>query len=178
MHRVLIIVALAAVSLFGFTGVALAGDPDPVVPPAFSPPTPGPVTDEATAETFAKAFVARNAGRFLRSDRRRVRVLDANAKCLQSPVVDTRFGCVFTLRALVISRSRGWDGWDHHGVTARKSGDPRGDHGRRHFRIRNYGCLGFLRINGGPTVTPSVQVPAVECGRVPRGDIVAPEPTS
>ena len=176
MHRILVIALVAVASCLGLTGVAQAGDPEPVVPPASVPPTPGPVTDDASAETFAKAYAARNAGRFLRSDRRRVRVLDVNAACLQSPVVATRFGCVFTLRALVIlRRSRGWDGRDKHPVAAPASRRG-GDHGHRRFRIRNYGCLGFLRINGGPAVTPTAQVINVECGRVPRDDIVAPEP--
>ena len=174
MRKVLMVAAVAASSLLMGVGSAQAGEP--AVPPAFSPPAPAPVTNVATAETFAKGYAADNAARFIGVNRGRTRVIDANARCLQSPVVDTRFGCVFTLRALVIQRRHNWRDWSHgHSSRARTSGGDR-DHGRRRVRIRNYGCLGFLRINGGPTATPSAQVINVECARVPRGDLVAPEP--
>ena len=112
MRRTCLTVALAAMSLFALGGTALADDP-PGVPPAFAPPAVAPVTDVPSANAFAEKYANDNAGRFLNSDRRRVRVIDADAACLQSPVVATRFGCVFTLKALVISRNRGWDNWGH-----------------------------------------------------------------
>jgi hypothetical protein len=175
MRRVLMIAAVAASSLLMSGGIAQAGEPpaEPTVPPEFVPPTPAPVVDTDSAADFAKDYADDNADRFLRQRHRRVRVIDADAACLQSPFVDTRFGCVFTLRALVISRDRGWDGWGH---SARKSSHKGHKSHRRHFRIRNFGCLGAITIDGGPEVTPSAQLRFVECGRVPRGDIEAPEP--
>ena len=122
MRRVLIGVAVAASSLLMFGGVAQAGDPpaEPTVPPAFAPPAPAPVVDNDSAADFAKDYADDNADRFLRQRHRRVRVIDADAACLTSPVVATRFGCVFTLRALVINRDRGWDGWGHGGSAPRR----------------------------------------------------------
>jgi hypothetical protein len=185
MRRVLVVAAIAASSLLLGGGVAQAQDPpaDDPVPPAFAPPAPAPVVDTDSAEAFTLDYVSDNGRALLREggvrglrDRRAVRVVDAQAACLQSPIVDTRFGCVFTLRALVISnRHHGWDGWGHSAHKSSKRGH-KGDKHRRHFRIRNYGCLGFLRIDGGPTATPTADVVQVECARVPRGDIEAPEP--
>jgi hypothetical protein len=179
MRRACLTAALAAVSLFAVGGVAQAQEP-PVapVPPAFAPPAVAPVVDVASAENFAENFVADNARRLLNQrDRRRVRVTDAVARCLQSPILATRFGCVFTLRAFVIQRNRGWDNWGHgdsrgHGRVASYKGKKHG----RHFRVRRFGCLGFLRINGGPAVTPTAQVVQVECARIPREDITVDEP--
>ena len=94
-----------------------------------------------------------------------------NAACLQHPVTLTRFGCVFTLRALVIQRRHGW--WGHKARSAGGKHKP-----RPRFRIRTYGCLGLARIDGGPGVTPTVTVPLVDCQRVPRGDFTAPEPVT
>jgi hypothetical protein len=174
---ILPLLAMAALAVPGAT--AFAGDDPPVtpVPPAFVPPTPAPVTDVNSAGAFAKIYVARNASTFLGQDRRKVIVTDVNAACLQSPILDTRFGCVFTIKALVISRNHGWD--RNNAQIARKSGGK--DHGKdrhrnRHFRVRQFGCLGFLRIDGGPSVTPTATVVNVECARVPRGDedVVAP----
>jgi hypothetical protein len=168
MRRVLTLAATAAVSLFAMGGVAQAEPPAPdqTLPPTFAPPAPAPVVDVATAEAFAEGYVARNSFRFLDSRRSRTRTIDANAACLQHPVIATRFGCVFTLRALVIERARGWHGYPS------KSGPPK----RRRVRIRQFGCLGALTINGGPTATPNAVVRFVECARVPRGDYSAPEP--
>jgi hypothetical protein len=168
-----------ALAAFAVPGSALADDP-PGIPPAFAPPVVTPVTDVTSANAFAEKYANDNAGRFLNSDRRRVRVIDTNAACLQSPIVDTRFGCVFTLKALVINRVRGWDNWgrgdSRSHPRARSAGD--GGHGhKRHdrerhqrFRVRSFGCLGFLRINGGPSVTPTAQLVNVECARIPRED--------
>ena len=171
--RKVLVAAIAASSMLLVPGSALAGQ-DP--PAEFAPPAAAPVVDVASAEAFAKRYVAQTADRRLRSDRRRVRVLNVDARCLQSPLVETRFGCVFTLRALVIQRRGGWD-WGHKGGHARSAG--RGDddrRGGRRYRVRQFGCLGALTINGGPTVTPSAQVRFAECARIPRGDteVVAP----
>jgi hypothetical protein len=176
MRRTLAAVAATASMLAVGATPALAGDPAPdqTLPPAFVPPTPAPVTDTTSAEAFAKLYAARNASRFLRSDGRRTRVFDVNAACLEHPVIATRFGCVFTLRAAVWSGSRrGRD--DHHGYPARVRS--RGGHDRR-VRVRNYGCLGLLSVTGGPGVTPTATVRAIDCVRVPRGDYNAPEPTA
>ena len=176
MHRVLLATALAVASLFAMSAVAQAQPPAPdqTLPPTFVPPAPTPVVDVASAEAAAERYAARNAGRFLRRDSRRVRTIDVNAACLEHPVIADRFGCVFTLRALAIQRRGGW--WNHNGhdkatPASSKRGEP-----RRRFRVRTYGCLGALSITGGPTVTPSITLRFVECARVPRGDLTAPEP--
>ena len=57
-------------------------------------------------QNAAEDYASDNARRFLRIGRSFVRVTDANAACLKSPIVDTRFGCVFTLKALVITQRR------------------------------------------------------------------------
>jgi len=170
--------AAAAVSMLAVGATpALAGDPAPdqTLPPAFAPPAPAPVTDVATAEAFAQDYAARNANRFLGSDRRRTRVFDAQARCLEHPVVADRFGCVFTLRAAT------WDRGRDRGHYARKAstrGDDHGNRGRRdrRVRVRQFGCLGLLSVIGGPTVTPTATLRAIDCVRVPRGDYNAPEP--
>jgi hypothetical protein len=182
MHRALLVTALTVASLFALGGTALAGGHVPVptppapaqpivVPPAFVPPTPAPVTDNTTAANFARLYVARNAGTLLGVNGRRVRVTADDAACLQSPVLATRFGCVFTLRALVIQqRNRYWVG--------ARTASRRGHHpSPTPLRARQFGCLGFLRINGGPTVTPTAEVVNVECARIPRGDWEGPTPT-
>lgn len=170
MRRVFV-AALAASSLLliGGTGAAAAQDlPEADPPAAFSPPAPAPVTDVASAEAFAEGYVAKNASRFLGQNRHRVRVINANASCLQHPAVETRFGCVFTLKALVIQRRHGWDGWD--------SNKDRSERSKKHkrFKVRTYGCLGALTIDGGPNVTPSAQVRFVECSRISKRDYVTP----
>ena len=183
MRRTLLTVALASVSLFAVGGIAQAQEP-PVVPtpPAFAPPAPGPVTDPASAGAFAKLYAVQHASQFLgQRDRRRVRVTDADAACLQSPFLDTRFGCVFTLKVLVISRNRGWDNWGHGDSRSysRNRHSNKRDHGRDHqrFRVRRYGCLGGLTIDAGPP--PAVQLKFVECQRIHQGrdDITVEEPT-
>lgn len=174
MRRTLIAAALAATSLFALSGTALAQEAP--VAPEFVPPTPAPVTDTTSAANFAEGYATRHAAEFLGVNRRQVRVTDANAVCLQHPVLVNRFGCVFTLRALVIQRSHGWDGW--------RSAGARGDHPkpkprhRNRVRIRQFGCLGALSITGGPSVTPTATLRFVECARVPRDLTVAPTPTT
>lgn len=180
MRRTVLTAALAAVSLFAMGGLAQAQEPPVVpVPPEFAPPAPAPVVDADSAGAFAKLYVAQHAGDLLRQrDRHRVRVLDVDAACLQSPILATRFGCVFTLKALVIQRKHGWDNWGHGDSRNRgRAASVRGGHERhRHFRARRFGCLGFLRIDGGPTVTPTATVINVECARIPRDDITVDEP--
>lgn len=179
MRRVVLFAALAATSLFAFGSVALAQDdpPAPPPPPEFAPPTPGPVVDNDSAGAFTKLFVLRNADRLSRSPRIRVRVLNVESSCLQSPFLDTRFGCVFTLRALLIQRRHGWDwGNDSRAHSASQRGDHRRGRHNRRFRVQAIGCLGFLRVDGGPSVTPTAQVVQVECRRIQRDDreVVAP----
>lgn len=170
MHRTLALVACAfAMLLVGSVGVAQASDPaDDTVPPAFVPPTPTPVTDVDSAEAFLEGYASDNARRFLGVRRSRIRVLDVNATCLQHPVTLTRFGCAFTLRALVIQRRHNWRNWAN-ASKARTSGN------RRRVRIRRFGCLGIARIDALPDVTPTVAVPLVDCQRIPR-DLVTVEP--
>ena len=172
MRRVVTAV-VAAASLCVMGGVAQAqppAEPDQTLPPAFAPPEPAPVTDVATAEAFAEGYAARNASRFLDQRRRNTRVIDAEARCLEHPVIVDRFGCVFTLRALVIQRRHGW--WKSGPHSAKTDPPDR----RRRFRIRTYGCLGALSVVGG--AEPQGILRFVECRRVPRGDLVAPEPVS
>ena len=169
MRRALLMAALAAISVLALGGVAQAQDPpapDQTLPPSFAPPAPAPVTDVASAEAFATGYASRNAWRFLRQSPRRVRVIDAAARCLEHPVIAARFGCVFTLRALVIERRHGWRGYHS------KSGPPK--RSRSRVRIRRFGCLGALTVVGG--AAPQGIVRFVECARVPRGDFTAPEP--
>ena len=172
MRRTLTVAALSVASLFALGGVAQAQPPAPdqTLPPEFAPPGPAPVTDVAAAEAFTEGYVARNAARFLDQRRRNVRTIDAEARCLGHPVRADRYGCVFTLRALVIQRRGGW--WNHNGPRA---STPPSDRRRRH-RVRTYGCLGALTVVGG--ASPQGIVRFVECSRVPRGDLVAPEPVA
>jgi hypothetical protein len=170
--RSILIAAVAAASLLA-PASAMAGDPAPNqdLPPAFVPPAPTPVTDVATAEAFTTQYATNNASRFLNSDRRRTRVTDVQARCLEHPVIADRFGCIFTLRAAVWERSR----WGHS-ARLKRHGNPHPQSQPRRIRVRNFGCLGALSITGGPTVTPSATLRFVECARVPRGDYLAPEP--
>jgi hypothetical protein len=108
--------------------------------------------------------VARNAGTLLGVDGRRVRVTDDNAACLAHPVVANRFGCVFTLRAAVLERARSWDDWGSVRGLRKGHKPPR----PTPTRVRQFGCLGALTINGGAGVTPTAQVRFVDCVRVAR----------
>lgn len=172
------LVPLLAIGALALPASAIAGDDPPVSPspPEFAPPTPAPVVDNDTAAAFTKIYVARNASRFLGQDRRRVRVLNVESACLTSPVLATRFGCVFTLRAAVIQRRGGWD-WGHD--SRAHSASKRGGHKPRHrrARVRLFGCLGSLRINGGPSVQPTVDTVQVQCARIPKDDSWVEEPT-
>lgn len=179
MRKVLMVAAIAASSLLMGGGVAQASEPeDATVPPAFSPPAPAPVTDEASAEAFLENYVSERANirRLLNVRRSRIRVLSVEARCLQHPVTLTRYGCGFRLRALVIQRRHHWRNWSHghdDAAVARKSS---GGHHSHRVRIRAFGCLGIARIDAPPAVTPTVAIPLSDCVRIPRRDLVAPEP--
>ena len=97
-----------------------------------------------------------------------MRVLDANAACLEHPAVENRFGCVFTLRALTIERRHGWRGYESKYKSSRYK------HRKPRFRVRQYGCLGALTVVGGDA--PQGVVRFVECARIPRGDSMVPMP--
>jgi hypothetical protein len=136
------------------------GPAQPIVIP--TPPTlaPAPVTDEASANAFARAYVVRNAARIadvdLRSSRSRSRVTvsDVVSACLQHPVVLTRFGCIVRFNVAVSEeRNRTYSRRGH-------DRDPRPTP-----VVRSIGCLAGLEINGGPSVTPSVTVAFADCVR-------------
>lgn len=183
MRRVLIVAAVAASSLLIGGGVAQAQTPpDGDLPPAFAPPVVAPVVDVDSAADFAENFATDNAGDFLGENGRRVRVLDANATCLEHPAVADQFGCIFTLQAAVIQRDRhrGHSSRRHHSrhVTRHVRGHS-GHHPQpqpRRVRVRFFGCIGALRITGGPTVTPTAEVSFSDCVRIRRSDIMVPEP--
>jgi hypothetical protein len=172
MRRVLV-AALAASSLLAVGGgTALADGHDGTTPVVN--PLPTRVVDEGSANTFAQAYVIRNGARIAgvdlgdrdrrngrddrngRNDRNRVRVTvsDAASACLQHPVVLTRFGCIVRFN-VAVTEERGRDR----------------TYSRGHDRnppvvnplVRNIGCLAALRINGGPSVTPSVSVAFADC---------------
>lgn len=174
MRRVLMVAAVAASAML--MGVGSAQAADPVVPPAFAPPAPAPVTDEASAEAFLDGYASDQAERFLRTRRSRVRVINVESRCLQHPVTLTRYGCVVRLRALVIQRRHHWRDWSHgHSSHASKSSKRRG-HDRPRVRIRAYGCLGIARIDAINPLDPDVRVPLADCQRIQRDDIETPEP--
>ena len=141
------------------------------VPPAFSPPAPAPVTDEASAEAFLEGYASDQARRFLRVNRSRVRVLDVTARCLQHPVTLTRFGCAVRLRALVIQRRHNWRNWSHSSKARSSGREP-----QRRVRVRAFGCLGIARIDAPVGAAPTVAVPLADCQRIPREDLEVPEP--
>ncbi len=171
-------VATASLCLAG-SGTALAGDEPPVAPapPEFVPPPVVSVTDEASAESFLEGYASDNAGRFLGTNRHRVRVQSTDARCLQSPTVATRYGCVFRLRAFVINRLRGWDDWGHGARSARVASKRGGHgHGHRRFRVRRFGCLGLATVDAVDAAAPTVNVRFLQCARIPREDITVEEP--
>jgi len=175
------IVGLLALGALALPSSALAGDDPPTIAPLPTPPSA--VVDNATAATFARLYLARNVRDLLQAggagnfEGRRVRLVDTNATCLTSPVLATRFGCVFTLRAAVIlRRSHGWDNWGREArASSKRDHGNRRDRNRR-FIVRNFGCLGGLTINGGPSVTPTAQVRFIECGRISDSTLTEPTP--
>jgi len=168
MRRLLVPAALAAALLV--PSAAVAGDHDGTVTPT---PLPTRVTDEASANTFAQAYVIRNGARIANVDqfngrdngrddygrdnrsrtRTRVTVSDAASACLQHPVIASRFGCIVRFN-VAVSEERSY------ARSARVHGNPRP---QPVARVRNIGCLAALRINGGPSVTPSVTVAFADC---------------
>jgi hypothetical protein len=166
MRRLLVPAALAAALLV--PSAAVAGDHDGTVTPT---PLPTRVTDEASAETFAQAYVIRNGARIAgvvnqfngRDDfngrdnrsrtRTRVTVSDAASACLQHPVIAARFGCIVRFN-VAVNEERSY------ARLARVHSNPRP---QPVARVRNIGCLAALRINGGPSVTPSVSVAFADC---------------
>lgn len=164
--------ACLSMLLVGSVGIAQAQD-DPPVPPAFVPPAPAPVVDEASAEAFIDGYASDAAERFLGTRRSRVRVLNVESSCLQHPVTLTRYGCVVRLRALVIQKRNHWRNWSHSSKA--RSSSKRGHHGHR-VRIRAYGCLGIARIDAIDPLDPQVRVPLADCQRIQREDIETPEP--
>jgi hypothetical protein len=181
MRKFLVPAALAAALLVPSAAVAGGHDGNnPVVNPL-----PSRVTDEASAETFAQAYVLRNGARIAgvnqfngRDDyngrnrdrdrnRNRVTVSDAAAACLQHPVIAARFGCIVRFNVEVrdsytFARAAKTHGRDP--VPAPRNRD----------RVRSLGCLAALRINGGPSVTPSVTVAFADC--VQRRTLSIPTP--
>jgi hypothetical protein len=183
------IVPLFAVAALALPAAAMAGDhnppPGPTQPIVTPPPSgpsqpiatppafvPTPVVTEADANTFARAYILRNGGGLAgvnlrdngrdngrdnwRNNRNRVTVSDVVASCLQHPVVLTRFGCITRFNVSVRDDGRGYSR-----AHAAKT------HGRNPVptpqRVRSLGCLAALRINGGPSVTPSVSVAFADC---------------
>lgn len=173
MRRTLLVALCALAALLIGSVSAQAAEPETVVPPAFVPPAPAPVTDEASAEAFLNGYASEQARRFLRTPRSRVRVLNVESRCLQHPVTLTRYGCAVRLRALVIQRRHRWHNWSH-GSKASKS-SKRG-HRRNRVRIRAFGCLGIARIDAVDAANPTVVIPLADCQRIQREDIETPEP--
>ena len=171
MRKVLMVAAVAASALL--MGVGTAQAQDPVVPPAFVPPAPAPVVDEASAETFLEGYASDQAEDFLRTRRSRVRILNVEARCLQHPVTLTRYGCAVRLRALVIQKRHHWRNWSHGDNKAKSSGRRSN---RPRVRIRAYGCLGIARIDAINPLDPQVRVPLADCQRIRSRDLEVPTP--
>lgn len=168
------IAGLCVVGALAVPAVAQAGDRD--YPPPFPTPLPSSVTDEASANTFARAYVLRNAGSIARvnlGDNRgrfqRSTVSDVASACLQHPVVAARFGCIVRFNINIRDNDRRGDRFSRSSV--RRGGHDGDDWDRRNRsrdRDRSLGCLAALRISGGPSVTPSVTVAFADCVNRPR----------
>jgi hypothetical protein len=187
-RRISLVAALAAAASLALAGTALAGGHTPPTPPVAEPPAPiqlptvNRVVDVPTAEAFTRAFAARNAARFLRTDRDRVRVTDVLSTCLQSPVSAGQFGCVFALQAAVVTRNNHrWD-WDSLAPVspARAHGNPTPPappQSHRRLNVQRFGCLGEIDIRGGASVTPTASVDFLSCARVQNSRFDVPIPT-
>ncbi|SRR5580765_5507497 len=194
-----IITAIALVAL-AIPSAALAQAPDPpdtqpatpTLLPTPAPPTT-PVTDEAGAGVFAKAFVIANAGDLIPGSRA---IQVDNAGCRQVDAVQ-RFYCLLTARVVTVQRivivrffrddrNHGRHHDRSHSRRARAAGDVPGgdwtnnrdrDHNRPVrvviFRVRLWACVAVVRIQGGPSVAPTATLPVRDCVRVDRG----PQPT-
>jgi hypothetical protein len=151
--RKLFLPLLAVAALAAPTAAQADHNPSPVINPL-----PTSVTDEASANTFAQAYVLRNAARIadvdLRSSRSRSRVTvsDVASACLQHPVVASRFGCIVRFN-IAVSEERNRTYSRGHGHNPLPTP----------VRTRSLGCLAALRISGGPSVTPSVTVAFADC---------------
>lgn len=182
MRRLLVPAALLAALALPSAALAGGHTPPPVVnptpPPVVTPTPPAPdqglpvpvppafVTTLPEANLFARYIAITRAGDFIGEGRHRVRVTQADTSCLQSPAEAGLFGCVFALRVSSVDRGHGWDA-----RTARKSS--RRGHGNPRPRVRNFGCLGELTIQGGVGVTPSAAIRFIRCARLPQ---TAPTP--
>lgn len=182
---------LAALCALAIPGAALAQDDPPDTQPAAPtllpvvPPAPTPVTDEAGAGVFAKAFLIAHAGDLVPGARA---VQTDVAGCREVDAVQ-RFYCLATARLVTVQRiviirhlSR-----DRHKVRA-AGDDPPDNNGRdgrdnRHnrrfvrivlFRVRLFACVAVVRIQGGPAVTPTATLPVRDCVRVNRPPTAAP----
>jgi hypothetical protein len=153
----------------------------PIVPVPVPLPTTGAVTDIPSANAFTRAFAIRNAPRFLRADRNRVRVTDVNTTCLRSPVSSGNFGCVFAIQAAVVARNSHRYDWGDLAPARAARAASRGGHDRR-VRVERFGCLGEIDIVGGASVQPVASVDFLDCARIPNSvtdvPIVTPLPTS
>lgn len=184
-----IILTIAALAALAIPGAALAQndppDTQPAAPtllPAPAPPT-SPVTDEAGAGVFAKAFLIAHAGDLIPG----AHALSVDvAACRQVDAVQ-RFYCLATARLVTVQRIvltrffRGdVRGHNRHKVRAAGDQPPNGDwtdhRDNRHnrpvrvilFRVRLFQCVAVVRIVGGPTVTPTATLPVRDCVRVNR----------
>jgi hypothetical protein len=140
------------------------------------------VVDVPTAEAFTRAFAARNAARFLRTDRDRVRVTDVLSTCLQSPVSAGQFGCVFALQAAVVTRNNHrWD-WDSLAPVspARVHGNPTPPAPPQSSPSPERAALRMPRRDrhrGGASVTPVASVDFLNCARIQNSRFDVPIPT-
>jgi hypothetical protein len=164
------------------TPPTLVPTPPIVLPTPLPLPVVNRVVDVPTANAFTRAFAARNAARFLRTTRDRVRVTDVNSTCLRSPVSSGNFGCVFALQAAVVARNNHrWD-WDtltpaRIARAATHSPVPPTPPSPLRVRIERFGCLGEIDIAGGPTVQPIASVDFLDCARIPNTVTNVPIPT-
>lgn len=184
------VVPLLALCALAFPAAALAGDnpPDtqpeaPTLLPAPAPPTT-PVTDEAGAGVFAKAFLIAHAGdlvpgaRVLRAEVPACRQVDATQRfyCLGLARVAQIQRIVIFRRVLVRGHKASVRGHEPPPVT---TPTPQ----RRRivlFRVRLFDCLAVIRVVGGPTVAPTATLPIRDCVRVQGrlgADDTTPTPT-
>lgn len=193
------IVALLALCALAIPASALADDnpPDtqadaPTLLPAPAPPTT-PVTDEAGAGVFAKAFLIAHAGDLVPG----ARAIDVSVQACDQVDAVQRFYClakarVATIQRIVIIRFFRGNVRGHNRHKVRAAGDepPNGDwsdhRDNRHnrpvrvtlFRVRLFACVAVVRIVGGPTVTPTATLPVRDCVRVNRAGQPVPTPVT
>jgi hypothetical protein len=141
---------------------------------------PTTVTNETQANTYANAYVIKNAGTIAGIDTssrwnsvRRITVSDVATACLQHPVVAARFGCIVRFNLAVRDNDRrGRNDYRFHFRAHSSSGrggdDDWGRRDRSRDRVRSFGCLAALRIVAGPGVTPATTVAFADCTERPR----------